>query len=57
MVNVGCTSKYKEKLHFLWYFTRFALPFRFARRHFRSKIIKKNKFSLCIFLAYSYLCS
>ena len=35
--KIGCTSEKQKKI---WFFVRFALSFRLARRYFRSKILK-----------------
>ena len=46
----------KKKKVFSLHFAHLFVPLIFNRRYFRSKILRKKRFFLCILLTYSYLC-
>ena len=46
----------KEKTFFFLFFARFALPFSLTKKVLSFENKKKNLFSFCVFLTYSYLC-
>jgi hypothetical protein len=47
----------KNKTRFILYCSHLFVPLTFGLRYFRLEMKKKNSFSFCISLAYSYLCT